>query len=694
MTPLDPENPFARPSSLPFGLPPFDRIRAQHFRPAFEAGMAEHRAEIAAIGANPQAPTFANTVEALERTGDLLARVSSVFFNLTSSHTDDELDAIEADVAPRLAAHTDAVRLDPALFARLDAVHAARHELGLTGEALRLVERHHRDAVRAGAGLDPARQDRLREINTELSTLTTSFRTRLMADTNAAALHLLDPAELDGLPGDALAAAREAAAGRGLEGYLITLALPTGQPALASLRRRDVRERLFRASVSRGLRGDANDTREVLTRIVDLRAEAARLLGFADHAAYVVADQTAGTSEAVSEMLAGLVPPAVANARAEAAELEALLVADGETAPLAPWDWPFYADRVRRERYGVDTAALRPWFELERVVADGVLYAAGELYGLSFTRRTDLPTYHPDVRVFEASGPDGTPLGLVLADWFARDSKRGGAWMSSFVEQSHLLGTRPVIVINLNVPRPPDGEPALLTLDEVETAFHEFGHVLHGLLSDVRYRRLSGTSVPRDFVEYPSQVNEMWAMWPDVLDRYARHHVTGDPLAAGTVEKLNSARSYGQGYATAEYLAAALLDLEWHHRTAADEPVTPDAVEAFEAAALARHGIALDLVPPRYRSTYFAHVFAGGYGAGYYSYVWSEVLDADTVDWFRAQGGLRREAGARFAAELLCRGGAVDPMAAFTAVVGRPPSLEPLLRRRALLPGDHARQQW
>jgi len=688
---VDPENPFAEPSSLPFGLPPFDRIRPEHLLPAVEAGMAAHRAEIAAIGADPHEPTFENTVAALERSGALLERVTAVLFNLTSADTTEELDRIEAQVAPLLAAHSDAVRLDPALFARLDAVHAARaggSGAGLTPEQVRLVERHHLDAVRAGAALDAPSQERLRAINTELAGLATAFRTRLVADTVAAAVHLTDPAELDGLADDAVAAAREAAAARDLEGWLLTLVLPTGQPALTSLRRRDVRERLHRASVGRGSRGDANDTREILTRVVALRAERARLLGFTDHAAYVVADQTAGTSAAVADLLGRLVGPAVANARTEAAELEALLVADGEQGPLQPWDWAFYADRVRRERFAVDTAALRPYFELERVLRDGVLHAAHELYGLSFTRRTDLPTYHPDVQVYEVTGPDGAPRGLVLMDWFARDSKRGGAWMNSFVEQSRLLDHRPVIVLVLNVPRPPAGQPALLTLDEVDTAFHEFGHVLHGLLSDVVYPRLAGTSVPRDVVEFPSQVNEMWAMWPDVLARYARHHVTGEPLPAGTVEKLEAAATYGEGFATTEYLAAALLDLEWHRRGADDAPVDPADVEAFERAALERHGIALDLVPPRYRTAYFAHVFAGGYSAGYYSYLWSEVLDADAVEWFRGQGGLRREAGEVFARELLSRGGSVDVLAAFEAVVGRPPALEPLLRRRGLtVPG-------
>jgi peptidyl-dipeptidase Dcp len=560
----------------------------------------------------------------------------------------------------------------------------------LTPEQRRLVERYRTDVVRAGAALDEAARTRLREVNAELSSLTTAFQNKLQADSNDLAVHVATRAELDGLPDDAVAAAGEAARARGLEGYLLTLVLPTEQPALASLRDRTVRERLHRASVSRGARGNENDTSATLTRIAALRAERAHLLGHEDHAAYVVADQTAGTSEAVAAMLGGLVGPAVANARTEAAELEGLLEADGGQGPLQPWDWAYYADRVRRERFAVDTAALRPWFELDRVVHDGVFRAATALYGLTFTARPDLPGYHPDVRVYEVHDADGGEVGLFLADWYARDSKRGGAWMSTFVDQSALLGLRPVTTINLNIPRPPDGEPTLLTLDELRTVFHEFGHVLHGLLSDVTYPRFSGTSVPRDFVEYPSQVNEMWALWPEILRAYAVHHETGEPLPQDVADRLQAAARYGQGQATTEYLAAALLDLEWHRLRwggpdqAGDALPGPDEVEEFEQAALRRHGVAYDLVPPRYRSTYFAHVFAGGYAAGYYSYIWSEVLDADTVEWFRENGGLRRELGQRFASGLLSRGGAVDPMEAFADVVGRAPRIEPLLERRGL----------
>lgn len=686
---LDPANPFAHPSDLPFALPPFSTIRTEHFRPAFEVGMAAHRAEIEAVATDPRPATVANTLDALERSGRLLTRVGQVFFNLTSSCTTDELNAIEAEMAPRLAAHRDATYMDRRLFARLQALVDAAEGADLDGETRRLLERHHRDFVRAGAALDDAAQDRLKAINAELAALTTDFKNHLQADTVDLAVHVKDVDDLDGLTDGAVAAAAQAAAGRGLDGYLITLGLPTAQPELEALTDRALRERIHRASISRGARGNAHDTRTTLARMVALRDERARLLGFADHAGYVIADETAGNVEAVDALLASLVPPAVANARAEAAELTELLHRDGHEGPLRPWDWGYYARQVREQRYQVDTEALRPYLELGRVVSHGIFLAANRLYGLTFHRREDLPAYAEDVEVFEVRNEDGAPRGLFLADWYARDSKRGGAWMSTFVDQSHLLGDAPVVVINLNVPRPPDGEPTLLTLDQVETAFHEFGHVLHGLLSDVHYPTLSGTNVPRDFVEFPSQVNEMWAYWPEVLEHYAVHHGTGEPLDPAVIAALLESRSYGEGFATTEYLAAALLDLEWH-RAARDGGRRPTSVAsaedvaAFEREALHRNGIALDEVPPRYRSSYFAHVFAGGYSAGYYSYIWSEVLDADTVDWFTENGGLRRENGTVFAERLLSRGSAVDPLAAFESVRGRPPRIEPLLERRRL----------
>ncbi len=689
---LPADNPFARASALPYALPPFELIRDEHFEPAFEAGTAEQRAELEVIATDPAVPTPANTLDALEASGALLTRVSSVFFNLTGSVASDGLRAVEAAVVPLLSAHRDAVLMDPRLFARISRLHEQRDELGLDVETGRLLERYHLDMVRAGAGLSDTDQARLREINQQLSALGTTFRNNLQADTNDLAVPVKTAEELAGLPGDAVEAAAAAAQARGLDGYLLTLVLPSRQPALSQLTDRDLRRRLHQASVARGRRGNEHDTRAALTEIVALRAERAELLGYPNHAAFVVADQTAGSIDSVMNLLTALVEPAVANAQAEARELAEHLHADGFEGELQPWDWAYYAERVAQHRFARDAAALRPWFELTRVVRDGVFAAARGLYGLTFVARPDLPAYHPDVEVFEVfdgeAGEPGSGRGLFLADWYARDSKRGGAWMNSFVDQSHLLEDRPVVVINLNVPRPPDGRPTLLTLDEVRTAFHEFGHVLHGLLSDVRHPRLSGTSVPRDFVEYPSQVNEMWAWQPELLAAYAVHHQTGERLPAPMLDGVLAAQSYGQGFATTEILAAMLLDQAWHQRSADAPPVVPDEVDAFEAAALAAAGVALPAVPPRYGSSYFAHVFAGGYSAGYYSYLWSEVLDADTEEWFLAHGGLTRDGGEKFRRELLSRGGAVDPMAAFEAVLGRPPRVEPLLERRGLLPVD------
>jgi len=678
---LPADHPLAAPSGLPFALPPFDRLSTADLRTAFEAGTAEHLAELDALLARDL--PAAELLDGLESAGQLLGRAASVFFNLVGTEADDELRALHADVAPRLAAHSDAVRLDPRLVERLR-VLAQAPPADLDPEALRLLERLHRDAVRAGALLEASDQERLRALNAELSGLTTAFDDALLSDTNELAVRFADAVELEGLPPAEVARARAAAHERGLDGFLVPLVLPTGQPVLESLRRRASRERVHAASVARGGRGGAHDTRPLLLRIVELRAERARLLGFADHASWVVADETAGDVEAAVGMLRRLAPAAVVNARREAGELEELLAADGEELPLRAWDWAHYAGRLRRQRFSVDAEALRPYFELERVLVDGVFATAGALYGLEFRERDDLPVYNPQVRTFEVADEDG-PLGLYLFDPYARPSKRGGAWMSSFVDQSRLLGTRPVVVNCLNVPQPAPGDPTLLTVDEVETLFHEFGHTLHGLLSDVRYPTFSGTSVPRDFVEFPSQVNEFWAFEPDVLARYARHHETGEVLPAAAVEGLLAARRYGEGFGTTEYLAAALLDTAWH-RVAPGEfaGAEPEAVERFEAAALAEAGVNLDAVPPRYRSTYFHHVFGGGYAAAYYSYVWSEVLDADTVEWFAENGGLRRENGERFRRTLLSRGGSTDPLAAYREFRGRDASIEPLLRRRGL----------
>jgi len=684
---LDQANPFAAPSTLPYGLPDFAAIRDEHYLPAFEAGMAEHLREIAEIVADPAPPTEENTLAALESAGRLLHRVGLVLFNRTSADTSPELDRIEAEVAPRLAAHRDAIYLDRGLFDRLQALQerATAGEVTLAEDAAWLLTVLLRDFVRAGVATPPEVQAELRELNERIVTLETAFGQLLLAETNASAVLLEDESDLEGLPADAVAALRTAAQDRGHEtGYLVELSLPTQQPLLAQLRRREVRRRIHEASVTRGARGGEHDTRATLLELARLRARRAALLGHDHHASYVADDGTAHTTAAVQGMLERLAPAAVRNARREAADLEGAMAADLPGEPLAAWDWAVYAERVRQERYALDDSLLRPYLELSRVVQDGVFHAATMLYGITFSRRTDLVGYHPDVEVYEVRDADGSELGLFLADWYTRESKHGGAWMNNLVDQNHLLGERPVVVNNLNIPKPPAGEPTLLTWDEVITLFHEFGHALHGLLSDVRFPSQSGTEVPRDFVEYPSQVNEMWAWEPSVLARCAVHHATGEPMPARWVETMLAARQFNEGFATTEYLAAALLDQAWHQLTPEEVPGDVTGVEEFERAALEAAGVAFGPVPPRYRTTYFNHVFGGGYAAAYYGYIWAEVLDADTVEWFRENGGLTRENGETFRRRLLAPGGSKDPMAAFRDLRGRDPELAPLLVRRGL----------
>ncbi|MCE0533993.1 M3 family metallopeptidase [Kineosporia rhizophila] len=678
-------NPFARKSDLPYGLPPFTRIREEHFLPAFRAGMAAQAAEVAAVVADQRAVSPATVLDPLESSGALLGRVSRVFFNLSAASMTEGLRQIEDEVNPLLTAHRDAITMDAGLFAKISALYADRDAIE-DEETRRLLERHHDEMVRSGAALPAADQARLREINAELAQLAATFRENLRADANDLAVHVEDGARLEGLPNDEIAAAKAAAQSRGVRGYLLTLRLPTVQPALTALKDRQVRRGLYLASVTRGRRGNVYDTRPTLTRQAALRAERARLLGFDSHADYAVADQTAKQVDSVMQLLTGLVGPAVENTRRDQAELTARLHADGFEGELQPWDWAYYAEQVAQERFARDSAWLRPYFELDSVLRNGIFAAAEGLYGLHFVRRDDLAGYEEEVDVYEVFSDSGAGLGLVLTDWYTRDAKRGGAWMSSFADQSRLLGQAPVIVINLNLSHPPTGAPTLLTLDEVRTAFHEFGHVLHGLLSDVRYPALSGTEVPRDCVEFPSQVNEMWAWQPELLRRYAVHHETGKPLPESALDSVISAQSYGQGFATVEMLGACLLDQAWHQLRADQPPITPEQVEEFEWQVLARHGLDLPAVAPRYGSTYFEHIFGGGYSAGYYSYLWSEVLDADTEEWFLRQGGLNRRSGQKFRDELLSRGGGVDPMAAVEKVLGRPPRLEPLLERRGLLP--------
>ena len=678
------ENPFLTESPLPYRLPPFDRIDESHYRPAFEQGMAEQIAEVEAIAALSEAPTFENTIVALERSGRLLDRVATTFFALSSAHTSDALDEIRSEVAPQLAAHNDRILLNGELFARVATLHAERSALGLDAESIRLIEKYHEDFVRAGAQLDEAGKQRMREINADLASLQTRFMRNVLDEVNASAVAVDSRDALAGLPDDQVAAAAEAGAARGLDGqYVIPLLNTSGQPALASLDDRTLRERITRASLARGSQGGEYDNREVITTMARLRAERAAMLGYPNHAAYILEAQTAQTVDAVNERLASLAPPAVANARREAADLEAMAAAEGDDIELAAWDWSYYTEKVRADRYAFDASELRPYFEIDAVLEKGVFFAANRLYGLTFEERPELPTYHPDVRIWEVFDDDGSPLGLFLGDFYARPSKRGGAWMNAYVSQSHLLGTAPVVGNHLNVPKPPEGEPTLLTFDEVETMFHEFGHALHGFFSDVRYPYFAGTSVPRDFVEYPSQVNEMWAVWPEVLENYAVHHETGEPMPRDLLDRVLATQTFNQGFATTEYLAASILDQAWHQITA-DEVPDAAGVEAFEAAALEAGGVALDAVPPRYRSTYFSHIWSSGYSAGYYSYIWSEVLDADSVEWFRENGGLLRDNGDHFRRTLLSRGGSVEALDLYRSFRGADPDVRPLLVRRGL----------
>jgi peptidyl-dipeptidase Dcp len=675
-------NPFFAESTLPYKLPPFDKIKNEHFAPGFDRGMKEQLAEIDAIANNPAPPSFENTIVALDKSGQTLIRVQNVFFNLTSANTNDEMEKIQSEYAPKLAAHNDAILLDGKLFQRVKALYDQRAALGLDAESQRLLERYHTDFVRAGANLSDADKEKLKSINAELASLSTQFSQNVLKETNADALMVDDVKQLEGLAENEIAAAKEAAKARGLEGkYVIPLLNTSGQPALSSLKNRELRTRLQQLSVARGQKADEFDNRPVIAKTVKLRAERAKLLGYPNHAAYVLEDETAKTTEAVNKMMAGLAPAAVANAKKEAADMQAIVNKEEGGFQIGAQDWAYYAEKVRKQRFDFDESQLKPYFEMESVLQNGVFYAAHELYGLSFKERKDLPVYQEDVRVFEVFDEGDKPLGLFLLDWYARDNKRGGAWMNEYVGQSGLLGTKPVVANHLNIPKPPKGEPTLLTFDEVTTGFHEFGHALHGLFSDVKYPRFAGTNVPRDFVEYPSQVNEMWATWPSVLKNYAKHYRTGAPMPQELLDKVLATQQFNQGFATTEYLAAAMLDQRWHQLS--PEQVPTD-VDAFEAKALKEAGVDYAPVPPRYRSGYFSHVFAGGYSAGYYAYLWSEVLDADSVKWFREHGGLKRENGDHFRQTLLSKGGSEDAMKLFADFKGSAPDIQPLLERRGL----------
>jgi len=671
-------NPFFEPSILPFGMPPFAQIEDEHYRPAFEKGMADHLAEIQNITRRRDMPTFENTMIPLESGGQILERVATVFFNKVSADGTPFTEELEEEIAPLLAAHSDAVRLDSQLYSRIKTLYEQLDSLDLDAESRYLVERYYMEFTIAGAGLDDDEKQNLRDYNQKLSTITTRFEKNLLADTNDLAVVIEDVTELDGLEPGEISAAAEAAKDRGLEGkYLVTLVLPTGHPFLASLTNREVRARIMSASRARGNRGGEWDNSELVLEITRLRAERARLLGFRSHADWVIADETAKTPENVKAMLDKLAGPAARNAREEQSDLQAQA---GQ--PIEAHDWAFYTEKVRQVKYDVDTAQMRPYFESERVLKDGVFYAATKLYGVTFTERSDIPAYHPDVRVFEVTDEDGSAVGLYTLDLYTRDSKRGGAWMNSLISQSSLLGHPVIVTNNLNVPKPAAGEPTLLTYDEVGTFFHEFGHALHGLFARVTYPKFAGTNTYRDFVEFPSQVNEMWMLWPEVLENYAVHHKTGEAMPKEFVEKVQASSTFNEGFATSEYLAAALLDQAWHTLEAGEE-VTD--VAAFEAAALSAVGLDNPAVPSRYSSTYFQHVMStSAYDAGYYSYIWSEVLDADTVEWFKENGGLTRTNGDRFRQRLLGVGGSKDPLEAFRDFLGRDADIQPLLDRRGL----------
>lgn len=675
------ENPFASPSTLYLQAPDFASIRNSDFAPALEQGMRAHLAEVKAIATSKEPPTFGNTIVALERSGQDLARVSAVFFSLVHSHTNDTLQAVNAEMAPKLAAHADAITLDPELFERISAVYGARAESGLDSVSMHLTERYYTRFVRAGALLNAEDKKALRALNEEESTLTTRFSENLLKEVNDAAVLVEDPALLDGLPADEVEAAAAAAREKGQAGkWLITLQNTTTQPVLARLNDRGLRERIFKASIARGMRGNEADQRATVSRLAQLRAQRAKLLGYPNYATYVLEDQMAGTPDAAVQLLTGMVPAALRNVQAEAAKLQAMIDKENGGFTLEPWDWDFYAEKVRKAEYDLDESLIKPYLELERVLRDGVFFAAQELYGLTFKERTDLPGYLPEVRVYEVFAADST-VGLVYFDMYARDTKQGGAWMSSFVDQSRLLGEKPVVTQNLNVQQPAEGQPVLLSLDHVTTLFHEFGHALHGLLSDQEYPYFSGTNVPRDFVELPSQFTENWAMEPRVLANYAKHWETGEPMPKALVDKIKKASKFNQGYMTTEYLAAALLDLQWHMLP--DDAPLQD-VAKFEKAALANYGLDLPMVLPRYRTCYFSHIWGGSYGAGYYAYMWAEVLEADAFQWFKEHGGMTRANGRHFAETILSTGGSKEAGELYRDFRGRDAQVGPLLEKRGL----------
>ncbi len=677
------ENPLLSASSLPYGAPDFTVIKNEHFQPAIEQGMNEHLAEIEAIANNTEEPTFDNTLVAMEKSGRLLDHASGVFGLLAGANTNPEIQQIEEEMAPKLSAHRDAIYMNDKLFQRVKSIYEQRESLGLDAESLKLVDYYFKKFEQAGANLSAEAKEQMKKLNGEEATLNTKFTNIMMAAANASALVVDDKAELEGLSDGEIAAAAQKAEAAGMTGkYMIPILNTTQQPALQSLKNRETREKLFKASWSRAEQSDENDTRAMILRMAEIRAEKAELNGFQNYAEWKLQNQMAKTPEAAIGLLSKLAPQATTKAKAEAADIQKLIDKQGGNFKLAAWDWNFYAEQVRKEKFDLDGSQIKPYFEMYNVLENGVFYAATQLYGITFKERNDIPVYNEDVRVFEIFNEDGSAIGLFYVDLFKRDNKSGGAWMGNIVEQSRLLGDKPVIYNVCNFAKPAPGEPALISYDDVTTMFHEFGHATHGLFADQTYPSLSGTNVARDFVELPSQFNEHWALYPTVFANYAKHYKTGEPMPQELVEKIKKSATFNQGYAFSEFLEAAILDMEWHTLTTADKV---EDVNAFEVEALKKNGAYLDEVPPRYRTSYFKHVWGGGYAAGYYAYCWAEVLDNDAFAWFEENGGLTRENGQRFRDMILSRGNTEDFTKMFRDFRGQDPTIEPLLKKRGLL---------
>ncbi len=688
-----PSNPFYAPSTLPFHAPPFDTIKDDDYQPALEAGMAEQLKEIRAIADDPAAPTFENTVVAMERSGQLLQRAEAAFYGVSGANTNPTLQKVKAAIAPKSAAHEDAIYLNAKLFARVKTIYDQRAALKLDPESLRLLEVTYDEFVHAGANLSDADKTELKKLNEEASTLSDTFSTRLLAATKDAAFTTGDKAALAGLSEAQMAAAAGAARNRKVDGYVLPLQNTTQQPELASLTNRETRHAIFNNSWNRAEKGDANDTRNTIARLAQLRARRAQLLGYSSHAAWKLEDQMAKTPEAALKFMDALVPVATAKAASEGKEIQSVIDAQAAQGKakgfqLEPWDWDFYSEQVRKAKYDLNEAEVKPYFELNAVLENGVFYAAHQLYGINFKERKDIPVYEPDVRVFEVTGSDGKPLALFYCDYYKRDNKNGGAWMSEFVGQSKLLGTLPVVYNVANLPKPAPGEPALISFNDVTTMFHEFGHALHGMLADSEYPSLSGTSTARDFVEFPSQFNEHWALYPEVFAHYARHYKTGELMPQVLVDKIKKAANFNEGYKLTELLAAAELDMQWHSLPASAPLQDPD---VFEKSALAKTHLDIHDVPPRYRSSYFSHIWGSGYSAGYYAYLWTEMLDDDAWQWFVDHGGLTRANGDRFRQMILSRGNTEDLEKMYEAWRGRQPNVDSMMKYRGLAEGPASR---